>query len=338
MKIIYIGNKLEKHNLNPTTIDNLSPKLSQIFKVISVSSYKNKVLRFFHMALASLFYNYEIMLIDTYSSNAKWFAIFCSKIAKFRMKQYIPYLHGGNIPKIVENKHSEFIKYLKGSKNIVVQTDYLNSLMLQNGIMNSIKIPNFIDLENYPFKNRNCVDEVSILWVRAYQKIYNPKLMVELCILLLQQGYKPRICMIGPEKDSSKSELLKLIKENKLEKYFIIKSRLSRNEWVNYSSGYNFFVNTSNVDNTPLSVIEAMALGMIVISTNVGGLPKLIDDNVNGFLVDPNNANNFFAVIKTIISKEEINISFKARKKAKTFDWFEVKEDWKRCFVSKNEI
>ena len=126
MKIIYIGNKLEKHNLNPTTIDNLSPKLSQIFKVVSVSSFKNKGLRFFHMFFASLFYNYEIMLIDTYSSNAKWFAIFCSKIAKFRMKQYIPYLHGGNIPKIIENKHSEFIKYLKGSKNIVVQTDYLN--------------------------------------------------------------------------------------------------------------------------------------------------------------------------------------------------------------------
>jgi hypothetical protein len=76
MKIIYIGNKLEKHNLNPTTIDNLSPKLSQIFKVVSVSSFKNKGLRFFHMFFASLFYNYEIMLIDTYSSNAKWFAIF----------------------------------------------------------------------------------------------------------------------------------------------------------------------------------------------------------------------------------------------------------------------
>jgi glycosyltransferase involved in cell wall biosynthesis len=131
---------------------------------------------------------------------------------------------------------------------------------------------------------------------------------------------------------------LKLIKEKKIEKYFIIKSRLSRNEWVKYSSDYNFFINTSNIDNTPVSVIEAMALGMIVISTNIGGLPKLIDNNVNGFLVDPNNANNFFAVIKTIISREEINISFKARKKAKTFDWSEVKEDWKRCFFLKNEI
>ena len=328
MKIIYIGNKLEKHNLNPTTIDNLSPKLSKIFKVISVSSFKNKVLRFFHMVLASLFYNYEIMLIDTYSSNAKWFAIFCSKIAKFRMKQYIPYLHGGNIPSIVENKHFEFIKYLKESKNIVVQTDYLNSSMIKNGITNTIKIPNFIDLENYPFINRDCVDEVSILWVRAYQKIYNPKLMVELCILLLKHGYKPKICMIGPEKDNSKSEILQLIKEKNIEKYFIIKSRLSRNEWVNYSLGYNFFINTSNVDNTPVSVVEAMALGMIVISSNVGGLPKLIDDNVNGFLVEPNNANKIFDLINIIINKDKINISFNARKKAETFDWKSISKLW----------
>ena len=79
-----------------------------------------------------------------------------------------------------------------------------------------------------------------------------------------------------------------------------------------------------------------MALGMIVISTNVGGLPKLIEDSVNGFLVDPNDANQILNLINTIISRKELNVSLNARKKAKTFDWTEVKEDWKRCFYLKN--
>lgn len=328
MKIIYIGNKLEKHNLNPTTIDNLSPKLSQIFEVVSVSSFKNKGLRFFHMVLASLFYNYEIMLIDTYSSNAKWFAIFCSRIAKFRMKQYIPYLHGGDIPSLIKNNHSEFIKFLKESKKIVVQTDYLNSAIVNNGFKNTIKVPNFIDIQNYPYVNRSCVNEVSILWVRAFHKIYNPKLMVELCILLLKCGYSPKICMIGPEKDNSKNEVLSLIEEKNLEKYFVIKPRLSRDVWVNESKGFNFFINTSNIDNTPVSVIEAMALGMIVISTNVGGLPKLIDDRENGFLVEPDNAAKIIDKIKIIANGEENNISFNARRKAEKFDWNNVSKLW----------
>lgn len=48
------------------------------------------------------------------------------------------------------------------------------------------------------------------------------------------------------------------------------------------------FFHPSYIDNSPNSVCEAQILGCTVISTNVGGIPSLITDNVNGFLIPSN--------------------------------------------------
>lgn len=50
----------------------------------------------------------------------------------------------------------------------------------------------------------------------------------------------------------------------------------------------NLFVHSSYIDNSPNSVCEAQLIGLPVISTNVGGISSLIKDEVNGFLVPPN--------------------------------------------------
>ena len=90
------------------------------------------------------------------------------------------------------------------------------------------------------------------------------------------------------------------------------------------------FINTTNFDNTPVSVIEAMALGIPVVSTNVGGLPFLIDNGTDGLLVQPRDANAMVeAIIKlkndTDLMTELVN---NARYKVEDFAWNAVKPRW----------
>ncbi len=49
----------------------------------------------------------------------------------------------------------------------------------------------------------------------------------------------------------------------------------------------DIFLNTTNVDNTPVSVIEAQAAGLCVVSTNVGGIPFLLENGKDALLVPP---------------------------------------------------
>ena len=59
---------------------------------------------------------------------------------------------------------------------------------------------------------------------------------------------------------------------------------------------------TSNIDNTPVSIMEAMALGLPIVSTNVGGIPYLIDDGVTGLLINPSDSDQMAEKINELIS------------------------------------
>ena len=87
---------------------------------------------------------------------------------------------------------------------------------------------------------------------------------------------------------------------------------------------------TTNFDNHPVSVIEGMALGLPVVSTNVGGLPFLIENNKDGILVNPGNKEEFVISIEKLISDNKLatDLAVNARKKVEEFDWEVVKLKW----------
>src|SRR5207302_287455 len=58
----------------------------------------------------------------------------------------------------------------------------------------------------------------------------------------------------------------------------------------NHLSRGDIFLNTTNCDNTPVSEMEAMACGLPVVSTNVGGIPYLVEDGESALLTPPADA------------------------------------------------
>ena len=106
--------------------------------------------------------------------------------------------------------------------------------------------------------------------------------------------------------------------------------KLSKEEWISLSSAYDIFINTTHFDNTPVSVIEAMALGMPIISTNVGGIPFLLQHLKNALLVSdgdvPSMANEIINLIKN--PKLALQLSENGRKTVENFDWEIVKKQW----------
>ena len=64
-----------------------------------------------------------------------------------------------------------------------------------------------------------------------------------------------------------------------------IMGKLNKSQWRKLSESYDIFINTTHIDNTPISVIEAMALGLPIVSTNVGGISENINNEVNGIII-----------------------------------------------------
>jgi len=71
-----------------------------------------------------------------------------------------------------------------------------------------------------------------------------------------------------------------------------------------------------------------MALGLPVVSTNVGGLPYLISNNIDGVLVDKEQPILMANQIHKIIKENKSSFANKARSKAENFDWSVVRNQW----------
>jgi len=69
--------------------------------------------------------------------------------------------------------------------------------------------------------------------------------------------------------------------------------------------------------------IEAMASGLPIIATKVGGIPEIIKDGENGFLVEPKNPEQIAERILYLLSNNNIrrSISFNNKEKAKNYSW-----------------
>ena len=101
----------------------------------------------------------------------------------------------------------------------------------------------------------------------------------------------------------------------------------ARPDWLTKA---DIFINTTNVDNMPISVLEAMASGLCVVSTNVGGIPYLLEDESDALLVPPNDPQAMTAAVCRILTEPGLaeKLSSNARKKAEQFDWSVIMPQW----------
>lgn len=331
--ILYIGNFLSKHGYNPTICELLSPKLKKLYPIKTASDRRNIILRFLDMIFA-LFFNLgkvKLVLIDTYSTRAFWFAYFIGFCSKLLGIKYIPIVHGGCFEKRMKNSPTKTRYFLSNAYKIVTPSTFIKQLLEKHDFRNLVPIPNFIPIENYKFTTRQTI-RPKLLWIRSFHKIYNPLLTVEIIERLIQKGYSPDLCMIGPEKDSTLTEIKKMILDKNLGKYIKLTGRLEKEQLIRVTENYDIFINTTNVDTFPLSIIEAMALGLPVVSTNVGGISYDMKDNIDGLLVEPNNAKLFVEKIEALLNDKKLTETLirNGRIKAEKVDWNEVESQWRQ--------
>jgi len=299
--ILFVGNFLCKHGMNPTFLELLATDLKNKYPIHIVSDKKNKIFRLLDMLYQ--FYKHidqiNLVIIDIYSSRAYYFGLIMAIVSKIHNKPYLLVLSGGNLAERL--KHSSSFKIiLNNSISNISPSKYL---LDKFNNYNTFYIPNYLDLKFYPYKKREIITP-NLLWVRSMHTIYNPQMAIFVLDQIIKSYPDATLCMVGPAKDNSKTKVISLIKELKLQDHIILKGKLEKKEWIELSKEYDIFINTTDFDNHPVTLLEAMALGLPVVSTNVGGIPHLIDDEKTGLLVGPNDIHSMSDRIISLINGE----------------------------------
>ena len=141
----------------------------------------------------------------------------------------------------------------------------------------------FFDIQwNFPLQNE--ITCISILKGACYKGI---DLLIEVLLILKKhsgKSFKLKICGV-----SANEEIIRILKKKYNKEINLINieflGKLSAEGIVRQLCDSNFYIHPSYVENSPNSICEAMALGMPVIATNVGGVSSIVEDEVEGILV-----------------------------------------------------
>lgn len=335
VKVLYIGNNLFDKTGYPSTLTTLSELLQKEGVIVEKASSKlNLITRMLDMVYAILKHQKttDVVLIDTYSTLNFFYAYLCSKLLRVFNKPYIPILHGGNLPERL-NKSPKLSKSIFANAYInVAPSQYLAEIFKKEGFK-TLCISNTLKIEDYKFINRKDL-RPKLLYVRSFAKIYNPEMAVKVLFELKKDYPDATLCMVGPDRDGSLEGVKNLVDELNLKHSVQFTGVLTQEVWHKKSEEYDIFINTSNIDNMPVSIIEAMALGLPIVTTNVGGIKYLVKDTLNGFLVNPEDDIAMANAIKHLLKEGPGNITHIARADVEEFRWDIVKHKWNQLLTN----
>ncbi|MEL7669951.1 glycosyltransferase family 4 protein [Methanobacterium sp.] len=178
-------------------------------------------------------------------------------------------------------------------------------------LRNAADIDRFKPAQNIKIRNKYQIkkEDVLILYVGHLEDFKGLFELIHAFNNIKRENKSAKLMLIGEG-----SQKHKAIKEISLlsEKSVIFTGKIPPTDIHEYYQAADIFVLPSHTDagGPPVVFIEAMACGLPVIGTNVGGIPEGIENGVNGFIVPPKNVDELAKKLEILVKNENLRKEF----------------------------
>jgi L-malate glycosyltransferase len=169
---------------------------------------------------------------------------------------------------------------------VIVPSGFLQGIFAKHGVATTI-VPNIVNLEAFhPGGSRPAVPHLIV--TRNLEPIYDVGTAVHAFAILLRSHPHARLTIAGsgPELEALNS----LVRDLGIADNVGFSGRLDNAQLPRLCRSASVLLNPARVDNMPISLLEAMASGTPIVSTNVGGIPHLVEHETTALLVPPGDA------------------------------------------------
>ena len=187
-------------------------------------------------------------------------------------------------------------------------------------------IPNFIDTERFvrtekpSLKQKLCPNcEKVLVHVSNFRPVKNSRQVVEIVHKLRQDNYPIKLLLVGDGPDRVPAEHL----ARELGIHEDVRFMGKQEAVQDILSIADVFLMPSGSETFGLAALEAMACGVPVVASNIGGLPELIDHGKNGFLCPLGNIDAFSERVRQIISDDKLGGNMRDAARSKAVDYFD---------------
>jgi glycosyltransferase involved in cell wall biosynthesis len=251
-------------------------------------------------------------------------------IAWLRNTPVIINYHGGGARDYL-NKSIRWIRpTLKRASDIVVPSGFLREVFLEYGVDAEI-IPIIIDLDRFkpcPQRRERYQSGPHLVVTRNLESIYDIQTAIHAVSILSKtvSGIRLSIAGDGPQR----TQLHELVRQLGLEDTVTFTGRLTLEDIASLYQEADIMLNPTTVDNMPNSVLESLACGIPVITTDVGGIPYIVQDGKTALMVEVGDAEGMAAQVNRLLQDSSLFEALveNGKKEVMAYTWSEIKQKW----------
>ena len=249
-------------------------------------------------------------------------------VARIKKKPVIINYRGGEADTFFDKDFFWVRPSLYRTNAIIVPSGFLEAVFQKRGFSSSI-VPNIIDLSRFSeethTKDLSKKNSLNILVARNLELIYDNATALRAFSTVIKHFPFAQLTITGsgPEQQTLKN----LAAELGLQNSVIFTGRVDNNDMAALYQKADIMINPSLADNMPISVLEALASGVPVVSTNVGGVPFLVKHDNTALLVpaqDPAAMANAILLLLNNPEKAQ-QIRMAGLRAVKNYSWPEVR-------------
>lgn len=213
---------------------------------------------------------------------------------------------------------------------IVVPSSYLEQVFASFGLR-AEAIHNFVNAESIPYRVR-FTPAPKFLSNRNLEPMYNVACSIRAFARI--QATVPEAELIVAGFGSQRAELEALVAQLGLQRVRFT-GRVTPAEMAGLFGEADILLNSPDIDNMPLSLLEAQAAGVAIVSTRTGGIPLMMEDDVTGLLVPPgDDAAMADAALRLL---NEPGLAARITRQAHDvclakYSWEAVRQQWVECY------
>ena len=183
---------------------------------------------------------------------------------------------------------------------MVVPSGYLVEMFREHGLQ-AKTVPNFADLGQFSYRTRQLL-KPNLICARSLEPYYGIDVVVRAFGRVQEEFPEARLCVLGD--GALRAEISDLIRALEL-KHVELAGAVSRERIGHFYDQADIWVNASWVDNMPVSLLEAFASGIPVVSTAPGGIKDIVDHERTGLLCAPGDWQSLAEGIIRLLKEQE---------------------------------
>ncbi|MGI8836181.1 MAG: glycosyltransferase family 4 protein [Pyrinomonadaceae bacterium] len=245
-------------------------------------------------------------------------------IGKLYGKKVLLNYHSGEAADHLERWKRSAIPTIRLTNVLVVPSEYLVRVFTKFGLR-ATPIYNIIETEKFRFRERRPL-RPAFLSNRNFEKHYGVDRVLRAFAVIQQSIPDARLTVAGTGPERASLEQLAL--ELKVNADFV--GKVNHEHVAALYDQSDIFLNGSEIDNQPLSILEAFACGLPVVTTAAGGIVDMVTHEQNGLLVARGDYQQLATEARRLLTDQELaaHIIRKARAECVSYSWEAVREQW----------